>query len=220
LPGNDGNGMARQAAYITVTDRRILYETGRIGCSAIQMQPNPTQFEVRAAVGVYGLSEATMSLSFTLYALSDGENEMAKIESSIVIKRPTEEVFAVLSNSENNLKWQSGTLENKKTSEGPIGVGTTWHSVSQFLGRRIESESEITEYEPNRKFTLKSKLPFPVEARTTFEHVEGGTRINLKTEAEIGGFFKLAEPLVVSMGKRQFDGELANLKELMEAHAV
>jgi len=145
---------------------------------------------------------------------------MAKFESSIVINRPVEEVFALLSNQENNPKWQSGSLENRKTSSGPIGVGTTWHSVSQFLGKRIESESEITEYEPNRKYTLKSKLPFPVEARTTFERVEGGTRINLKAEAEIGGFFKLAEPLVVSMGKRQFEANLANLKDLMEAPAV
>jgi len=212
--------MARQAAYITVTDRRSLYETGRIGCSAIQMQPNLTQFEVELrsasmdSVKLPGRCHSRPMLYLT------ENNEMAKIESSIVIKRPTEEVFAVLSNSENNPKWQSGSLENMKTSDGPIGVGTTWHSVSQFLGRRIEGESEVTEYEPNRKYTLKSKLPFPVEARTTFERVEGGTRINLKSEAEIGGFFKLAESLVVSMGKRQFEGDLANLKDLMEAHAV
>ena len=145
---------------------------------------------------------------------------MAKFEGSIVINRPLEEVFALLSNPENNPKWQSGIVELRKTSEGPIGVGATYRSVNQFLGRRIEGETEITEYEPNRKYTLKSKLPFPVEARTTFERVEGGTRINLKTEVEIGGFFKLAEPLVVSMGKRQFEGDLANLKDLMEAHAV
>ena len=145
---------------------------------------------------------------------------MAKIESSIVIKRPTEEVFAVMSNAENNLKWQSGTIEAKKTSDGPIGVGTTWRRVSQFLGKRIESESEITEYELNQKYTEKSKLPLPVEGQVTFERVEDGTRINLKAEVEIGGFFKLAEPLVVSMGKRQLEGDLANLKDLMEAHAL
>ncbi|HKZ84410.1 MAG TPA: SRPBCC family protein [Anaerolineae bacterium] len=212
--------MARQAAYITVTDRRSLYETRRIGCSAIQMQPNPTQFEVELrSASMDSVKLPCRCHSRPMLYLTES-NEMAKIESSILIKRPTEEVFAVLSNSENNPKWQSGSLENRKTSSGPIGVGTTWHSVSQFLGRRIEGESEITEYEPNRKYTLKSKLPFPVEARTTFERVEGGTRINLKTEVEIGGFFKLAEPLVVSMGKRQFEGDLANLKDLMEAHAV
>lgn len=146
---------------------------------------------------------------------------MVKIEISTVIKRPTEEVFAVMSNAENILKWQSGTIEAEKTSDGPIGVGTTGRSVSRFLGRRIESESEFTEYELNRKLAFKSKSgPIQFEVRMTFERVEGGTRINTKFEAEIGGFFKLAEPLVMSMGKRQLEGDLANLKDLMEAHAL
>lgn len=146
---------------------------------------------------------------------------MAKFEISTVINRPVEEVFAVMSNAENILKWQSGTIEAEKTSDGPIGVGTTWRSVSRFLGRRIESESEFTEYELNRKLGFKSKSgPIQFEVRMTFERVEGGTRINTKFEAEIGGFFKLAEPLVVSMGKRQLEGDLANLKDLMEAHAL
>ena len=146
---------------------------------------------------------------------------MAKFEISTVINRPLEEVFAVMSNTENILKWQSGTIEAEKTSDGPIGVGTTGRSVSRFLGRRIESESEFTEYELNRKFVFKSKSgPIQFEVRMTFERVEGGTRINTKFEAEIGGFFKLAEPLVVSMGKRQLEGDLANLKDLMEAHAL
>lgn len=146
---------------------------------------------------------------------------MAKFEISTVIKRPTEEVFAVMSNAENISKWQSGTIEAEKTSDGPIGVGTTWRTVSRFLGRRIESESEFTEYELNRKLGFKSKSgPIQFESRMTFERVEGGTRINTKFEAEIGGFFKLAEPLVMSMGKRQLEGDLANLKDLMEAHAL
>ncbi len=48
---------------------------------------------------------------------------MLKIESTTLIDRPVEEVFAVLSNVENNPKWSSAFLEVNKTSEGPIGVG-------------------------------------------------------------------------------------------------
>ena len=39
-------------------------------------------------------------------------------------------------------------------------------------------------------------------------------------EAEPGGFFKLAEPLVIAMAKRSFQGDLDNLKDLMEADAL
>ena len=38
-------------------------------------------------------------------------------------------------------------------------------------------------------------------------------------EAEPGGFFKLAEPLL-TIAKRQFQNDLDNLKDLTEAHAL
>jgi hypothetical protein len=75
---------------------------------------------------------------------------MAKAEISTTIKRPVEDVFAMISNIENNPKWSSGVLEAKITSVGPIGMGTTGHVVGKFLGKRIESDSEITGFEPNR----------------------------------------------------------------------
>ena len=146
---------------------------------------------------------------------------MAQFEINFVINRPVEEVFAFGSNYENNSKWVSGVIEVKKTSEGPIGVGTTYRTVLTFLGRRIESEAECTEYEPNRSFAMKSTSgPFPVENQSTFERVEGGTRVTFSTVAEPGGFFKLAEPLLVSMVKRQFEADFAKLKDLLEAHAL
>ena len=145
---------------------------------------------------------------------------MFKIETSTVINRPVEEVFAVVTNVENNPKWGSGLIEAIKTSDGPIGVGTTWRLVRKFLGQRIEGESEVTEYELNRNYVQKARSPFPVEIRQTYEAVEGGTRVNIALEAEPGGFFKLAEPLLKVTAKRDLDAEFANLKDLMEAHAL
>lgn len=149
------------------------------------------------------------------------ESQLAKLQFSIVINRPVEEVFAFLSNAENDSKWASGSVEVKKTSEGPVGVGTTWRSVGKFLGQRMESELEVTEYEPNRKYASKVKAgPVPYEARVTFERVEGGTQVNIIFEGEPDSFFKMTEPLVLSMAKRQFESEFAHLKNLMEAHAL
>jgi uncharacterized membrane protein len=145
---------------------------------------------------------------------------MISIEESIVINRPVAEVFALLSDFGNNPTWSSAFLEAKKTSEGPIGVGTTWQGVGKFLGKRIEVEIEETEYEPNRKSTQKSKSPFPVHQQMTFESENGATRVNVRLEAEPGGFFKLAEPVFKTMAKRGIETDLANLKDLMEAHAL
>src|SRR5215510_10808433 len=121
---------------------------------------------------------------------------MLKLELSIVINRPVEVVFAFLSNPENGPKWSSSSREVKITTEGPIGVGTRFRSVRTFLGRRLESESEVVDYEPNLRYAHKSiSGPFPVESSVTFERVEGGTRVTLTGVGEPGGFFKLAEPI-------------------------
>ena len=146
---------------------------------------------------------------------------MTKVETSIVIQRPIEEVFAFLSNRENNPKWVSELTEVSKTSDEAVGVGTRWREIRKFLNHRLEYEYEYVEYEPNRKITTRSKSgPFPLEFQSRFENVEGGTRIQSTIQGEPGGFFKLAEPLLMSIVKRQLETALANLKDLMEAQVL
>lgn len=143
---------------------------------------------------------------------------MVKVETSIVIKRPVEEVFEFMVNAENDLQWLAGTLESEQTSEGPVGVGTTSRSVSTFLGKRLESSDEITEYEPNKKVASKSTSgTIPIEGSYTFESVEGGTKVVLRGQGDISGVFKLAEPLVARAAQRQFEGNFATLKDILEA---
>lgn len=143
---------------------------------------------------------------------------MATVEVSTVINRPVEEVFAFAGNVENNPQWQSSVSEARVTSEGPVGVGTTYRYVAQLLGRQIDTDGEITEYDPNGKYSFRSASgPFPIEGALTCEAAEGGTKVTLRLEAEIGGFFKMAEPLVARMIKRQFEADMANLKDLLEA---
>lgn len=146
---------------------------------------------------------------------------MGKAEASITINRSVEDVFAVISNFEHNARWSSATIEDKITSPGPIGVGSTARLASKFLGRRFENDAEITEFEPNERVAMRSTSgPVPVRGTLTVESVDGGTRVNTTFELEPGGFFKLADPIVTRMAKRQFESDLANLKDLMEARAL
>lgn len=147
---------------------------------------------------------------------------MAKVEfSTITINRSVDDVFAVLTKLEDTPKWSSTAIEVTITSAGPIGVGTTARYVDKFLGRRIESEVEITEFEPNRKLSMHSTSgTFSFRGSVTVEGSGEGTRVGGSFEAEPGGFFKLAEPVLVRIGKRQFESDLANLKDLIEANAL
>jgi uncharacterized protein YndB with AHSA1/START domain len=145
---------------------------------------------------------------------------MAKIEVSTVINRPVEDVFAVLSNEENRSKWSSTTIEVTKTSEGPIGVGTTWRGVDRIFGRQMERDSVYTEYELNRKVTQKSTSgPVPFEVQFIYEPTMGGTRVIVIAEARPRGLFKLAGALLMRIRERQFATDLATLKAMIEANA-
>jgi len=143
---------------------------------------------------------------------------MGKLEVSVVIKRPVEEVFSFVNDPANETLWSSGQVESSQISEGPVGVGTIGREVYRILGKRFEYTYEITEYEPNRRRSCKSiSGPFPWQGKYTFESVKGGTKVTMVSEYQIGGFFKLAEPIVIRMVKRQFEAEFKNLKDLMEA---
>ena len=145
---------------------------------------------------------------------------MARMEGSVVINRPVGEVFAYVEDVGNWPQWNSSMLEGEQTSTGPAGVGATSQGVSQLLGRRMEWTSEVTEYEPNRRMGLKiTSGPMSIEQRLTFEPVEHGTRFTLVGEGEMGGFFKLADPIVNRAMQKQMEGNLANLKDLLETQA-
>jgi uncharacterized membrane protein len=145
---------------------------------------------------------------------------MIKVENSVVINRPVDEVFEFVSNIENLPQWAGPVLEAKQTSDGPIGVGTTQTQVAKFLGRRIETSQEVTEYEPNKKLSTKTTSgPLPMDIHYVLEPSGEGTRVNIEGNIEAGGFFKIAEPIVGRMLNRQTASDAANLKDLLEAQA-
>jgi uncharacterized membrane protein len=145
---------------------------------------------------------------------------MINIENSVVINRRIEDVFAFMANTENLPLWAGVVRETIVTSEGPYGVGSTNTVVLEFLGRRIEQNNEVTEYEPNSKISSKTTSgPMPTETSQTFKAVEAGTEVTNSAKLEGTGLFKLAEPIFARMANRQVETDFANLKDLLEARA-
>jgi hypothetical protein len=143
---------------------------------------------------------------------------MIQVEASVIIQRPSEEVFAYLANFENNPKWQSGMQEATFTSEGPLRVGSTYAQVAKFLGRRIESTFEVIVYEPNHLVKATSTSgSFPITFTRIVEPIPGGTQVRAIIEGDASCFFKLAEPFLARMVQRSVDGDYAILKKVLEA---
>jgi uncharacterized membrane protein len=146
---------------------------------------------------------------------------MEGFELSIVINRPVEEVFGFLANLENDIKWRSEWVETRNSSGGNPGVGATFCLTGEFLGRRVPTIYEVIEYEPNRSAAWKTVSgPLPLKFRRTFERGEGGTRFTIKYEVEVRGLFNLLMSFLAGTVKRQHEGDLREVKELMETSAL
>ena len=142
-----------------------------------------------------------------------------RIEESVEINLPPEEVFDYVADPENLPGWSSLVLEVQKETQGELREGDRYTSVAKFLGRRFETPIQVTAHEPPRLHSDKS-TGGPFEQEYTFvleEAVGGGTRLTQAAEGEPGGFFRLVGPLLEVAGRRQFKTDLANLKDLLEA---
>jgi uncharacterized membrane protein len=146
---------------------------------------------------------------------------MDKFELSIVINRPAEEVFEHLANLENDLQWRREWVDARKTSDGSIAVGSTIRLTGEMLGRKIPTVYEVIEYVPDRIAAWKAVSgPFPLAFRRMFERVDGGTRVTIRYDiSEVRGFSRLVLSLLAGSVKRQHEGDLRRVKELIEARA-
>jgi carbon monoxide dehydrogenase subunit G len=149
------------------------------------------------------------------------EGEMNEFDVVTVIGRPVEEVFAVIRDVARAPVWTPGMSEVRRTSDGPLGVGATMVYVGAFLGRRYESPVACTGFAEDKQLaTATTGGPFYLEVDQLLEPAGGGTKLTMHCRGESRGFFKVAEPLVIRLTKRQFEAAGENLKALLEEHAL
>ncbi len=142
---------------------------------------------------------------------------MIRLNSNKLIYKPIREIFDFISTPENDFQWQYGTLACAWTSENVKRVGASFRSIGHFLGRRMESTYEITDFEPIRKYGFKS-LSGPMQSFTlyTLEMAGGATRIDVSTRANAVNLFQADEGILEKQMKKQLKENLEMLKEILE----
>ncbi|MFQ5948544.1 MAG: SRPBCC family protein, partial [Acidimicrobiia bacterium] len=145
----------------------------------------------------------------------------AKVESTVVIARPVEEVFGFVLDAEANMpRWNAAVESVAKTSEGPIGTGSTFQMRGQMMGRRLAMTARLTTVEPNRQIEMEAAgRPIAPRAGFWFEQEDGGTRVTFRGDPNPVGVLKLLSPLVARQAQRLWDGNLARLKTEVEGSA-
>ena len=136
---------------------------------------------------------------------------MNKIERTITIHRPVDEVFAYLSEVEHGPDYISGQREAHQTSSGPMGIGSTFATSGTFPRRG--ATFEVTDYELNQRLAWKANSG----ATTTWAFQPSGpsTRVTFTRVADAHGLSKLTESLLQGFANGQVDQDLGTLKELL-----
>jgi uncharacterized protein YndB with AHSA1/START domain len=149
------------------------------------------------------------------------DSDPMRIEESVEIDRPPEEVFAYVADPEHLPEWSGIVQEVRKEGQGQPREGDRFTTAAKFLGRRFETPMEVVAHEPPRRHSDRSTGgPFEQEYTFIVEETEGGgTRLTQVAEGEPGGFFRLVGPLLEMAGRRQFRADLETLKDLLEARS-
>jgi uncharacterized membrane protein len=141
-----------------------------------------------------------------------------RFEFEVEIQRPVHDVFAYVTDVGNLPEWQRATSEAAwEGGEGP-GTGARVRHKTTFLGRTVDMELEVTAYEPDRRFdlrTLKGSISFTV--RHSFQPSNGGTKIHFVGEGEPGGLFRLAGSAVARRAERESRADFERLKTVLES---
>lgn len=144
-------------------------------------------------------------------------SRMGGFETSVVVRRPLEEVAAYLSDLQNDTQWRREWVDAEPVSAGPLGVGTTTALHGEVWGRRMMAVYEIARYEPHRLTEWRTVSgPLPLTFRRGFQEAGGGTRVTFTYGAQPSAVLKLVEPLAIRMGRRQLDGDIPALRAILE----
>jgi uncharacterized membrane protein len=145
-----------------------------------------------------------------------------KVEQSVFVNLPAEEIFAYLSNLENLADWSGVVISARKISSGDMLVGTTVRCTIRILGRWFDSTYEIVECVPDRYLSFKSITSVaPSLICYQLEPLEGsGTNVSVEEIIHFtGGYLGFAETVITRVINRQIANDLQTLKDLLEITA-
>jgi carbon monoxide dehydrogenase subunit G len=142
------------------------------------------------------------------------------MESTVRIERPVEDVFGFVADLTNVASMDPSVKSVQKTSEGPIGAGSTFRirQKAPHLGKSRDASVRYTTVKPNRKIEFEARVgPNSPTARLTFKRVDGGTRVRFHGEPSLGGPLKVLSPLSMRQGQHMWDKRLTRLKRTLES---
>lgn len=145
---------------------------------------------------------------------------MAPITASAEVARSAAEVFAYVTDPSTMSEWQQGCVRGRLDG-APTGVGSKCTTVRKIGGREREVVTEITEYDPPRRWADRG-ISGPIRAivGVTVEPLASGSGSRLTIELDFTGhgMGRLLVPLVVRrQAAREMPENMRRLKQRLDS---
>lgn len=141
---------------------------------------------------------------------------MHTFENSVRITRSVEHVFAYLADLEHVPEWNYAISETRKTTPGPVAVGTTYRQVRSVPNTAVETLT-VTRLDPDRRLDVEGRLgPFDARLSYELEPDSEGTRLVNSVRLEAHGPMRLAAGLARGRVRDAVASNLGVLKKILE----
>ena len=146
---------------------------------------------------------------------------MIPFTAEITIGRPVEDVFRLVAEPTNYVKWMKGITSVEAISAPPTRAGSKVRMLGKLGLWKVDGPMEITEYEANRKFGISMAIPGVMQFHAVWNFETSGpgtTRIYETGQAGLLGLWKLLEPFMAGEVKNGEAEELKKIKTVLEKH--
>lgn len=144
-------------------------------------------------------------------------------EASVVIYRPLQEVWDFLLSPGNTPIWGPGATQLSPVSDGPIGLGSQFRGVTNFLHKTANWTAEVTVFEPPHRYVLSGvDTVAHFFAETKVASAGGGTLVTKRYVFPEGirmSFDTVPAVVVVGSLERTLHTGLLNLADVMDRGA-
>ena len=142
---------------------------------------------------------------------------MARIETSVVIARPQEDVFAYLTDLRNAMEWSTELVD--VAYDGELSEGSTGSDTRKMGRKEIVMPWRITSFDPPNRLVVEYERPFPITAEFSFRASESGTRVTCAMDLRPRGFWRLLGPVMAWEGKKTDKVQFNKVKEILESRS-
>lgn len=147
---------------------------------------------------------------------------MVKVKITFLVEKHIDHVFELISDIANYSRWvpekSKFFIENKITSEGPIGLGTTYFDRLKWFGKAI---GEIVEFQPLFKIKFQQRTSFGFVAYNMsieyiFKSIQDYTEVVHKVEVEPYSLIKMFEPIMSFAIRSERERTCKAIKQVLE----